>query len=81
MKPKPESFFSSVFTHEVLDKLPAFEDRQFAEELTDIAFTDTSVKKKLKALKVNKSPGPDGHHPLVLKELADEFALPLAIVY
>ena len=38
------------------------------------------MKKKLKAMNVNKSPNPDGHHPVLLKELADELALALAIV-
>ena len=30
---------------------------------------------------MNKSPGPDGQHPLVLKELATELFIPLAIVF
>ena len=83
MKQKLESLIrsSAVSSSGVLDKLSAFDDRQFAETLIDIAFTDTAVKKKLKAVKVNKSPGSDGHYPLVLKELTDELALPIAIVY
>jgi hypothetical protein len=40
---------------------------------------DQMVKALLK-LKVNKSPGPDQISPRVLKELANELALPLTIL-
>ena len=39
------------------------------------------VLKKLSALNQSKSPGQDGLHPRVLKELKDVIALPLSIIY
>lgn len=39
------------------------------------------VLEKLLALNSSKSPGPDGLHPRVLKELANELAEPLALVF
>ena len=44
-------------------------------------FITVEAVKTLKALKANKSSGPDGHHPLVLKEHAAELAETLAIVF
>ena len=39
------------------------------------------VNKKLKALKTNKSPGPDSIHPRVLKELSDALTKPLTLLF
>ena len=39
------------------------------------------VGKHLKDLKVSKTPGPDGIHPRVLKELASVLAIPLAKIF
>ena len=44
-------------------------------------FTPDIVKKKLDKLKTGKSPGPDGVHPKVLKELSAVLAKPLAIIF
>ena len=75
------AFFSSVFTKESLDNPPPFEDRHFNEALADMDISPETVAKKLKGLKINKSPGPDGHHPYVLRELAIELSVPLSIVF
>ncbi|VDP91201.1 unnamed protein product [Echinostoma caproni] len=40
-------------------------------------FTIGEVALELHRLKIHQSPGPDGVHPLILRELADELALPL----
>ncbi|KFV08970.1 RNA-directed DNA polymerase from mobile element jockey, partial [Tauraco erythrolophus] len=42
---------------------------------------EEQVREHLRNLKVHKSMGPDEIHPRVLKELADEVAKPLAIVF
>ena len=39
------------------------------------------MKKKLKGLKIDKSPGSDGMHPRILKELSDTIASPLCILF
>ena len=69
-----------MFTKENLENIPAVEDRHFQESLSDISFTKDDVLQKLKALKISKSPGPDGHHPHVLKEVAEALADPLTLV-
>ncbi len=61
--------------------MPSFESKEFTKELCKIEVTESQVLKKLKKLNPNKSPGPDGHHSLVSKELAEELAKLLTIVY
>ena len=58
--------------------MPTFEG---IENLDDINFTADDVEKKLENLKIGKSPGPDGIHPRVLKELAKELKMPLFIIF
>ena len=74
------NFFFGVFTKENLENIPAFDDRHFQESLSDISFTKEDVLQKLKSLKINKSPWPDGHHLHVLKEVAEVLADPLTLV-
>ena len=49
--------------------------------MTELIITPDIAEKKLKALNVNKSTGPDEVHPKVLKELATELSHPLSIIY
>jgi len=42
---------------------------------------EDSVEKLLLNLKTSKSPGPDGIHPRVLKEVATELAVPLTKIF
>ena len=39
------------------------------------------MEKALRTLNINKSPGPDGIHPRILKELADVLSLPLKLLF
>ena len=75
------SFFSTVFTKENLENPLEFHDTDFEEALLDIEITPEAVGKKLQGLKVNKSPCADGHHFLLLKELATELSIPLGILF
>ena len=61
--------------------MPTFEEHQGIDNLDDINFTADDVEKKLENLKIGKSPGPDGIHPRVLKELAKELKMPLFIIF
>ena len=74
------NFFCSVFTKEGLENLPEF-TKTTDEILPELIITEEMVMKKLKNLKVNKSPGPDGIHPRVLFELRDQLVIPLTALY
>ena len=47
----------------------------------DRYLTDNILKKKLHVLNIYKSPGSGNLHPHVLKEVADQIAEPLAMVF
>ena len=61
--------------------MPTFEEHQGIDNLDDINFTADYVEKKLENIKTGKSPGSDGIHPRVLKELAKELKMPLFIIF
>eukprot|EP00061_Rhincodon_typus_P015711 g43540.t1 len=46
-----------------------------------MAITKEKVLEKLKCLKLNKSPGPDGLHPRDLKEIAEEIVEALVVIF
>ena len=73
--------FSSVFTEEDTSNIPTQEDLHIESPLTDLTITTEMVKKKLGKLRTDKSCGPDGVHPLILKKLSDTLAGPLCIIF
>ena len=74
-------FFNSVFTEEPSGELPSLDERNIEIEWQELTLTEEMVKDILKNLKVDKSPGIDKLHPKLLKELAEELAYPLKIVF
>lgn len=74
-------FFCSVFTVEDLQNKPECEEKSFESPLQSLTVTADDVKKQLQSLNPNKSPGPDGLHPMVLKELSDVLAEPVAELF
>ena len=72
--------FSSVFTKEPTVDVPTLGKLTNAL-IRSIEITAEMVKKELSNLKTNKSPGPDGIHPLMLKELAAHLSVPLAFLF
>jgi hypothetical protein len=73
--------FASVFTNEDMDHLPEPANLEVHTPLETILITDDMVLNKLKSLRADKSPGPDGVHPYILKHLANSLTMPLAIIY
>ena len=75
------SFFGTVFTRENLQNLPDVEKKRCQNELDSIEISESIVRDVLRKLHTDKSPGPDGIHPRVLKECADEISGALAILF
>ena len=74
-------FFGSVFTEENTATLPDVESQIIGPELRNILITPESVRCKLRKLDITKSCGPDGIPPRVWRELAEDLAVPLSVLY
>ena len=74
------SYFASVFMVEDTSGMPELQESQGAQ-VSVVAITKEKVLGKLKRLKVDKSPGPDGLHPRILKEIAEEIVEALVVVF
>ena len=75
------TFFCSVFTREDTTFIPELETKHYGQKLLNFDITDECVEKHIRSLKASKSAGPDGFHPRVLKEVAEEIASPLRIIF
>ena len=74
-------FFSSVFTKESgNNEMPNFESR-CEESLDSVKISEDLVMKKLSVIKVDKSQGPDGISPRILKECRSSIAKPLYLIF
>uniref|UniRef100_A0A4W3J3H8 Reverse transcriptase domain-containing protein n=1 Tax=Callorhinchus milii TaxID=7868 RepID=A0A4W3J3H8_CALMI len=77
-------YFASVFTLEDTKNLPKIEGNQetnISEELKEINISKVIELEKLLGLKTDKSPGPDGLLPWVLKEVAAEIVDALLLIF
>lgn len=74
--------FTSVFTAEDKGNMPN-PTKEYAGEtpLTNTNITPETVKKKIDLLDPHKSPGPDMIHPTLVKELAEQIAVPLSVIF
>lgn len=75
------AFFSSVFTPESNEELPAFIVPNNEKYMSWSSIKMEEVKFKLDNLNVNKSTGPDSIPPRVLYELRNELANPITILF
>ena len=76
-----QSQFCSVQTNEPEEDIPRLNAKPVAAEMIPVKITKDAILKKLSQLDINKSAGPDGIHPRVLKECANELAAPLADLF
>ena len=73
-------FFSSVFIKEDQTNIPNVRD-ECSNVMENIVISQEMVKERLQNLKGHKTQGPDGIHPRILKEAAEELCYPLAMLF
>ena len=70
-------FFSSTFAAEIVEDSPVNHDTPFlGEYLNSFTRTLETVRDILHGLNPGKSPGPDGWHPFLLKNISDLISFP-----
>ena len=74
-------FFTSVFTKEEQNTKPKNLEKEFETSFTSMLISKEDVRRTLLALNPDKSPGPDGIHPRILKECASALDCPLCLLF
>ncbi|XP_071959921.1 uncharacterized protein [Antedon mediterranea] len=75
------TFFSTVFVREDIDNVPEFQRRVFDTVCSEVEISPQIVVKYLKKLNVTKRPGPDGIHPMILRECRTYISEPLSKMF
>ncbi|RMC14066.1 hypothetical protein DUI87_09153 [Hirundo rustica rustica] len=78
------AYFASVFSEKTTylqDNCPSGLVDGVREQNGPLIIEEVAVRELLKCLDIHKSMGPDGIHPRVMRELADELAKPLSTIY
>jgi len=74
------NYFSIVFNSDLCNVVPPCNVR-CSTVMDNVIIDVNDVNKCLNILNVNKSYGPDMLHPRILKELKNEIALPLKLIF
>eukprot|EP00061_Rhincodon_typus_P016100 g44131.t1 len=74
------NYIALVFTVEDTSNIPKIQESQGAE-LSIVAVIKEKVLEKVNGLKVDNSPGSDGLHPRVLKEIAEEIGQVSVVIF
>ncbi|RMC12017.1 hypothetical protein DUI87_11150 [Hirundo rustica rustica] len=80
----PNTLFASVFSGKTAcpqDNRPPGLVDGVREQNGPPVIQEVAVRELLNCLDVHKSVGPDGIHPRLMRELADELVKPLSIIY
>ena len=72
--------FGSVYTIETENDIPVLSPIN-CPQIDQIDITEEKVLKILNKLNISKSPGPDGLHPRLLKELKTSIVTPLTLIF
>jgi hypothetical protein len=75
------NYFEEVFMKEDTENIPKVVEQYLNWQDAEIKFNVATVLSKLKELKVDKSPRPDGIHPIVLKECPEAIAEQLSLTF
>eukprot|EP00061_Rhincodon_typus_P003184 g19472.t1 len=73
-------YFASIFTEQSTSNIPEHQESQDAKVIV-VAITKEKILGKLKGLKMDKSPGPDGLHRRVQKKIAEEIMEALVVIF
>ena len=73
--------FGEVFTREDISQVPEPDSIEMESILEDMHITIAGVRRKIRGLKTEAAPGPDGLGPRVLKELQEGLAPVLAHIF
>ena len=73
--------FCSVFTNEDKSTITDQNAEPTQPTISSLKISEEKVKKKLLKMRTDKSAGPDGVHPLILKNLAEILAKPLTLIF
>ena len=75
------SFFASVFTKDDPAENIPLRNIETAARLTNAVFTRGKISEKIKGLKANSAPGPDGTSVKLLQTAREELIYPLLVLY
>ena len=74
-------FFASVFSREANTQIPEVTPTTVEIPMPRLEITTEAIRKILSELRTDKSPGMDSVHPAFLKNLSEEMAHPLKLIF